>query len=188
MRVGLLGGSFNPAHEGHLHASLQALKQLKLDRVWWLVSPQNPLKPERGMARLDHRLGAARKLARDPRIIATTLEDELGTRYTVHTVAALQRHFPRVNFVWIMGTDNLVQLPRWRDWERLLRQLPVAVVARPGTALSARSSPAAQRFASARRGADARFALRRAPAIAILDGTRNMESATRLRRSQDPQG
>jgi nicotinate-nucleotide adenylyltransferase len=109
-RIGLLGGSFNPAHRGHLEISRAALKRLGLDQVWWLVSPQNPLKPERGMAPLGQRLTGARRLARDLRIRASALESALGTAYTADTVSALARRFPRCHFVWLMGADNLVQI------------------------------------------------------------------------------
>ncbi|MEE4350655.1 MAG: nicotinate-nucleotide adenylyltransferase [Pacificimonas sp.] len=130
-RIGILGGSFNPAHGGHRHISLQAMRRLGLDEVWWLVSPQNPLKEKAGMAPLAARLAYARKVARHPRIRPTALETELGTRYTVDTARALVRRFPQHRFIWLMGADNLVQLHRWRDWRRLCRTLPFAVAARP---------------------------------------------------------
>ncbi len=118
-RVGLLGGSFNPAHAGHRHISLEALKRLDLDEVWWLVAPQNPLKPARGMAPFKTRLGAAAKLADDRRIKVLDLEAQLGTHYTVDTLAALQRRFPRTRFVWLMGADNLAQIRHWRRWTEI---------------------------------------------------------------------
>jgi nicotinate-nucleotide adenylyltransferase len=181
MRIGLLGGSFNPAHEGHLHASLRALKLLGLDYVWWLVSTQNPLKAEEGMAGFAQRLAAAKTIARHPRIVVSMIEAELGTRYTVDTVAALKRRFPRITFVWIMGSDNLLQLPRWRKWEKLVEMIPLAVVARPGSVLAARTGNVARRFARALRPPDRGFAGKMPPAMAILEGPRSPESATRLR-------
>ncbi|MBV9833149.1 MAG: nicotinate-nicotinamide nucleotide adenylyltransferase, partial [Alphaproteobacteria bacterium] len=113
-RIGLLGGSFNPAHEGHVHISLEALKRLDLDEVWWLVSPQNPLKAANGMASLADRMEGARSVtATHPRLRVTDLERKLGTRYTIDTVRALRRRHPHARFVWLMGADNLRQLPRW---------------------------------------------------------------------------
>jgi nicotinate-nucleotide adenylyltransferase len=130
LRIGLLGGSFNPAHEGHRHISLIALQRLRLDAVWWLVSPQNPLKPREGMASQAERLGFAQKTARHPRIIPTDIERHLGTRYTVDTLAQLKRRFPCVRFVWLMGADNLIQITRWRRWEKIFASAAVAVFAR----------------------------------------------------------
>jgi nicotinate-nucleotide adenylyltransferase len=181
MRIGLLGGSFNPAHEGHRHASERALALLDLDSVWWLVSPQNPLKPEEGMAEFEARLAGARREARNPRIKVSGIEQELGTRFTIDTVRALKHRFPRVRFVWLMGSDNLLQLPRWRDWEELIAIVPIAVVARPGSALAARTGRVARRFARAIRAPSAGFADQTPPAIAILEGPREAQSATRLR-------
>jgi len=184
LRVGLLGGSFNPAHEGHNHASTLALKRLKLDYVWWLVSPQNPLKPERGMAEFSRRLDTARKTASHPRIKVTGIEAELGTRFTIDTVEALKRRFPHLRFVWLMGSDNLVQFPRWRRWQEMFSALPIAVVARPRTALAARVSKAATRFRNALVPPDSRLVPKRPPAWTVLDAKRNPTSATRLRASR----
>ncbi len=181
MRIGLLGGSFNPAHGGHLHASLVALKGLKLDYVWWLVSPQNPLKSERGMGGLPARLAGARTLVRDRRIIVTDIETQFGIVYTVDTLSALQHRFPRAHFVWLMGSDNLLQLPRWRRWQEILRLLPIAVVARPGSALRARTCKAVGRLGHRFRPAGSAFATSRAPSLTILDARRDPSSATRLR-------
>ena len=126
LRIGLLGGSFNPAHQGHLAISLEALKRLKLDRVWWLVSPQNPLKPSDETADLEKRLARAHKMARHPRLMVSDLEREIGTRYTVDTLGWLTRR-RRGRFVWLIGADNLLQLPQWRRWRRLVRMVPIAV-------------------------------------------------------------
>jgi nicotinate-nucleotide adenylyltransferase len=182
LRVGLLGGSFNPPHDGHVHVSKTALKKLRLDYVWWLVSPQNPLKPSRGMARFDKRLEAARRLAsRHPRMVASGIEQELGTRFTIDTLSALKRRFADTRFVWVMGSDNLVQIPRWRCWQQIFAEVPVAVVARPGSALAARRSKAATRFKSAAFPADSRFADARPPALTVIEVKLNPTSGTRLR-------
>ena len=182
LRIGLLGGSFNPPHEGHVHVSETALKKLGLDYVWWLVSPQNPLKPTRGMASFDKRLEAAARLAGvHPRMIATGIEQDLGTRFTIDTLRALKRRFPHLRFVWLMGTDNLVQIPRWRSWQQIFAEVPVAVVTRPGSALPARQSKAANRFRSAALPADSRFADAGPPALTVIEVKRNPASGTKLR-------
>ncbi len=145
-RIGLLGGSFDPAHAGHVHVTLWALRALRLDRVWWLVSPGNPLKTD-APADLSRRLAAARALVRDRRVTVTDIEARIGTRYTAETLAELQRRYPRVRFVWLMGADNLRGFHRWDRWATIMRQVPVAVLARPGEQLKAGLSPAARRFA-----------------------------------------
>jgi len=193
MRIGLLGGSFNPAHDGHLHVSEVALARLGLDRVWWLVSPQNPLKPSDGMADFRARISGAKKRAAHPDILVTGLEAELGTRYTVNTLRALKRRFAGVHFVWLMGSDNLLQIPRWRNWKEIFRLVPVAVVERPGSALSARFSTAALHFAPHRVATHDGFANRPPPAWTMIEARRNPISATRLRaeaaaRSPQPAG
>jgi nicotinate-nucleotide adenylyltransferase len=182
LRIGLLGGSFNPPHDGHVYVSAVALKKLRLDYVWWLVSPQNPLKPSRGMASFAQRLEAAQRLAgRHPRMIATGLEVALGTRFTIDSLRALKRRFPEPRFVWLMGSDNLVQIPRWRRWQEIFSQVPVAVVARPGSALPARQSKAANRFKAAAFPADSRFADLSPPAWTVIEVKRNSASGTKLR-------
>jgi nicotinate-nucleotide adenylyltransferase len=181
MRIGLLGGSFNPAHEGHFHASELALKHLQLDYVWWLVSPQNPLKGVQGMTAFDTRLAQARTFSRHPRIVVTGIESALGTRFTVDTLRALKHRFPQVHFVWLMGSDNLLQLPRWRDWQEIFVCTPIAVVARPGTALTARASKAAARFRDFYLPPDRHFCVMQTPAWTILDSKRNPASATAIR-------
>ena len=174
LRIGLLGGSFNPAHDGHLYVSETALRRLKLDYVWWLVSPQNPLKSAAGMGDLKQRLEGARQLAASyPRLIVTDLERVLGTRYTVDTIRALRRRFPQVQFVWLMGSDNLVQFSRWRRWQEIARLVPVAVVQRPGSIMAGLNAAAARRFGTAPRPMP--------PAITVIDGARNPQSATKLR-------
>ena len=131
-RIGLLGGSFNPAHGGHRRVSLFAAHALGLDAVWWLVSPGNPLKPKAGMAPLAARLASARKQARRAPIVPTAIERELGTRFTIDTLRKLKQRFPQHRFVWLMGSDNLAQFHRWRDWRGIARTMPIAVIARPG--------------------------------------------------------
>jgi len=182
LRIGLLGGSFNPPHDGHVHVSHAALKALRLDYVWWLVSPQNPLKPTRGMASFAKRLEAARALAsRHPRIVATGIENELKTQFTIDTLRALRRRFPETRFVWLMGSDNLLQIPQWRRWQAIFSEVPIAVVARPGSALAARGSKAANRFKTAAHPPDFTFADRAPPAWTVIEVKRNPASGTRLR-------
>ena len=159
-RVGLLGGSFNPAHDGHVHISQLALQRLSLDEVWWLVSPQNPLKPSDGMAPLAERLAAAREFVRHPRIRVTDWERRLGTVYTADTLPALCRRHANCQFVWLMGADNLLQMPRWKSWTDIFDAVPIAVFARPDYSLKALSGPAAQRYARFR------LAERAAPCLA----------------------
>ena len=142
-RIGLLGGSFNPAHGGHRRISLFAREALGLDAVWWLVSPGNPLKPKAGMAPLAARLTSARTQARRAPIRVTAIERELGTRYTLDTLRALRRRFPKARFVWLMGSDNLAQFHRWKRWREIARTMPIAVIARPGYESAAAASPAA---------------------------------------------
>ncbi|MDO5705784.1 MAG: nicotinate-nucleotide adenylyltransferase [Paracoccus sp. (in: a-proteobacteria)] len=142
-RIGLLGGSFDPPHEGHVHITEEALRRFGLDRVWWLVSPGNPLK-ERGPAPLADRLAAARAIMRNPRVTVTGIEAALNTRMTADTIAALQARYPEARFVWLMGTDNLVQFNRWDRWREIAGRVPIGVIARPGSRLRARLSPAAQ--------------------------------------------
>lgn len=176
MTIGLLGGSFNPAHEGHLYISEVALKRLGLSAVWWLVSPGNPLKTAASQAPYAARLARARALAAHPRIRVSDLECRLGTVYTVDTLLALKRRFAGVRFVWLMGSDNLEQFAQWRAWEEIVALVPLAVVIRPDSTLAPLKAKAMQRFARFRRRA-----LAPAPAIVILDGRRNPESATRIR-------
>jgi len=185
--IGLLGGSFNPAHRGHLEISRAALERLGLDQVWWLVSPQNPLKPERGMAPLAQRLTGARRLARGPRLRAGALESALGTVYSADTVTALARCFPRCHFVWLMGADNLVQISAWKDWETIFRTLPVAVFDRPSYSLRALAAPAARRFAGQRLPeAAARGLAGRTPPVWVFIHQRpNPQSSTRIRAGRE---
>lgn len=146
LRIGLLGGSFNPAHGGHRHISLMAMRRLRLDAVWWLVSPQNPLKSADGMAPLDRRVTMARRVVRHPRIIVTAVETELGTQFTADTLFELRLRFPGLRFVWLMGADNLIQIDQWDRWPQIFNLLPVAVFARPAYSIRALSGRAAYRF------------------------------------------
>jgi nicotinate-nucleotide adenylyltransferase len=159
--IGLLGGSFDPPHAGHVHISREALRRFGLDRVWWLVSPGNPLK-RHGPAPLPVRMAAARALLDHPRIDVTDFEARLGTRYTAETLAALRTLCPGRRFVWLMGADNLAQFHRWQDWRRIMATVPVGVLARPGQRISARLSVAAGAQAAARRAAAQSQALGRA--------------------------
>jgi nicotinate-nucleotide adenylyltransferase len=145
-RIGLLGGSFNPAHGGHRHLSMEAIRHLRLDGVWWLVSPQNPLKTSDGMAPLAERMAAARRVAHHPKLLVTDLETRLGTVYTADTLRRLTRMFPHVRFVWLMGADNLRQISRWERWHGIFETVPIAVFARPSYCLEALASVAAHRF------------------------------------------
>ena len=182
-RIGLLGGSFNPAHDGHRHISLWALRALRLDEVWWLVSPQNPLKPVAGMADLEARVTGARAMARDPRIRVGALEAALGTAYTIDTLAALRRRLPRVRFVWLMGADNLAQIHRWQGWTRIFHTIPIAVLDRPSYSLSIVTGHAARRFARHRRPGRSGRVLADAdpPAWVLLRGRRHGASASAIR-------
>ena len=145
MVVGLLGGSFDPAHEGHVHITHEALKRIALDRVWWLVTPGNPLKA-RQPAPMADRLVRARAVMHDPRVVVTGLEEALGTRTTADTIDRLRAIYPGVHFVWLMGADNLVQFHKWGRWRDILRSVPVGVLARPGAGVAARLSVAARAF------------------------------------------
>lgn len=149
MRIGLLGGSFDPAHEGHVNITEAALRAFRLDRVWWLVSPGNPLKA-RGPAPMADRIARARRLLTDPRIVVTDLEQRLGTRMTADTITGLTRICPGVRLVWLMGSDNLLQFHRWDRWREIAATVPIGVLARPGSRTAARHSVAAQVMARAR--------------------------------------
>lgn len=146
MVIGLLGGSFDPAHEGHVHITREALKRMSLDQVWWLVTPGNPLKARQPAPLADRMAQAKTVLAEHPRVKVTALEQALGTRMTADTVQRMQAVYPGVRFVWLMGADNLVQFHKWGRWRDILRAVPVGVLARPGAGVAARLSVAAQSF------------------------------------------
>jgi nicotinate-nucleotide adenylyltransferase len=183
MRIGLLGGSFNPPHLAHRAISLFAIKRLKLDRVWWLVTPGNPLKENGGLHDLDARAEAARKMADDPRIDISCLESVIGTRYTVDTVSYLRRRASGLRFVWIMGADNLAQFHRWQNWRRIASEMPIAVIDRPPQSFRALAAPAAQALARYRlpENQAGRLADQRAPAWVFLTGMKLNLSSTGLR-------
>ncbi|HVI31259.1 nicotinate-nucleotide adenylyltransferase [Phenylobacterium sp.] len=183
MRVGLFGGSFNPAHEGHAHVAETAKRRLRLDKVIWLVSPQNPLKPSHETADLAERMAGAAAVARGRDMIVSDAETRLGSQYTIDTLRALKARFPGVKFVWIMGADSLATFHRWRGWTQIMREAPVAVVSRPWISLKSRFSPAAVRFRHARLPSHRAMGLPgiRPPAWAFLFGRFNFQSSTALR-------
>jgi nicotinate-nucleotide adenylyltransferase len=187
MKVGLFGGSFNPAHDGHAHVAETALRRLGLDRVVWLVSPQNPLKDARDSAPLAERMASARAAAASaaagPAMVVSDIESRIGTRWTVDTLRALIARHPGVRFVWLMGSDNLASFHRWRGWTDIMRMVPVAVIARPGSELDSRTAPAAARFAGARVPASKARLLPylEAPAWTYLSAPLNPRSSTALR-------
>ncbi len=184
MRIGLFGGSFNPPHAAHLAATRLAMKRLRLDRVWWLVSPGNPLKEPAALPPLGERMVAARALARDPRIVVSDVEAQAGTRYTVDTLRLLRARCPGVRFVWVMGADALAEFHRWRDWRAIFRLVPVAVVDRGGlrtAPLAARAPLAFGQFRLTEHAA-ARLAGTRPPAWVFLHGLKMPLSSTRLRK------
>jgi nicotinate-nucleotide adenylyltransferase len=185
MRIGLLGGSFNPPHLAHRAISLFAIKRLKLDRVWWLVTPGNPLKDPKALHDLDRRAEAARQMARDPRIDVSCLESVIGTRYTIDTITYLRRRVSGLRLVWIMGADNLAQFHRWQDWRRIAAEVPIAVIDRPPQSFRALAAPAAQALARYRlpESEAGGLADRRAPAWVFLTGTKLSLSSTGLRNS-----
>jgi nicotinate-nucleotide adenylyltransferase len=184
MKVGLYGGSFNPAHEGHAHVAETALRRLGLDRVIWLVSPQNPLKGREETQALERRIEGVRRIANSAGMIVSDAETRAGSQYTIDTLRVLRARFPGVHFVWIMGADSLASFHRWRGWTQIMREVPVAVVSRPWIALKSRFSPAARRFAHARLPSSAARTLptRRPPAWVYLRGPLNFASSTALRR------
>ncbi|MBC8238994.1 MAG: nicotinate-nucleotide adenylyltransferase [Alphaproteobacteria bacterium] len=184
LKIGLLGGSFNPAHEGHRHISLLALKRLQLDQVWWLVSPQNPLKARMDMAPLAQRLAGARAMTRHPRIRASDLESRLGTQYTFDTLVAIRRRWSRHAFVWLMGADNLVELPRWHRWSEIVETVPMAIFNRPGQGHRALAGAAAARFAGKRVQNPAALPEAMAPAWCFLFMRLHPASSTAIRAAQ----
>ena len=184
MCVGLLGGSFDPPHQGHVNLTRHALKRFGLDCVWWLVSPGNPLKRE-GPAPLERRVAVARRVMRHPRVVITDIESRLGTRYTAMTLRRLQALYPGVRFVWLMGADNLASFHHWENWRWIMETVPVGVIARPADRIAARTSPAAARYRSARlRGREAaRLAIADPPAWCFANVPMVAISSTELRNS-----
>ncbi|PYD69946.1 nicotinate-nucleotide adenylyltransferase [Komagataeibacter swingsii] len=193
MRVGLLGGSFNPVHDGHIQLACRALRQLKLDQVWFLVSPGNPLKPVAGMAPLSQRLALVRARIHGVRgrgLLATDIESRIGTRYTVDTLRRLKQLFPHVRFVWLMGADGLAQMGRWWRWRDIVRMVPLAILPRPGYNPAALHGQVARRLARWRRPARqaGMLATCRPPAWVFLPAPQNAISATQIRASQANSG
>ncbi len=182
-QIGILGGSFNPAHRGHLHVSRQALDLMYLDEVWWMVSPQNPLKPSNGMADFDVRIQSAHTMSQDRRIRVTDIEIELGTTYTAETLKKLKQIYPKANFVWLMGADNLIQISKWKDWQDIFRTVPIAIFTRPTYTNRALAGFAAKRFARYRvsEGQVRRLSVMQAPAWSFLNIKPDAISATRVR-------
>jgi nicotinate-nucleotide adenylyltransferase len=180
--IGLLGGSFDPAHAGHVHITTTALKRFRLDRVWWMISPGNPLKAV-GPAPMVDRMQAARVLMDHPRVEVTDIEASLGTRYTADTLAALKARNPGVRFVWLMGADNLTQFHHWQDWRWIMDNVPIGVVARPGDRIAARLSKAARVYADARipgRGAHT-IGQHEAPAWSFINLPMSSQSSSAIR-------
>lgn len=189
MRVGLFGGSFNPPHAGHLHVGRMAIRRLGLHRLWWLVTPGNPLKERAGLPTLPERMAMARAMARDPRIVVTGFEAALPAPYTIETIRFLQRRLPDVRFVWIMGADGLASFHRWQAWEEIAARVPIAVIDRPGMTLKAPFAKAARVLAPARvPEVEARtLAGRQAPVWVFLHGRRSPLSSTALRQREQAQ-
>ena len=182
MTIGLLGGSFDPAHAGHVHITEMALRRFGLDRIWWLVSPGNPLKTN-GPAPLPDRIAEARHVMSDPRVVVTGIEASLGTRMTADTIKALQQIYPGVHFVWLMGADNLVQFDRWDRWQEIAARVPIGVIARPGWRMPARFSKAARMMWRTRLSEEqARFLpLAKPPAWVLINVPLNGLSSTAIR-------
>jgi nicotinate-nucleotide adenylyltransferase len=186
MRIGLLGGSFNPPHHGHRHVSVEALKRLGLDQVWWIVTPGNPLKSHKGLPPLAERMAAAIEVSAHPNIVVAGFEAGLGTPYTAGTLAYLKQRYPAVRFVWLMGADNLAQIHRWRQWQSIFAAMPVAVLDRPGWRHKAIASPAGS-FLRGRRLPErsARgLALAKPPAWTFLSIPLSHLSSTELRQQR----
>ena len=183
LRIGLLGGSFNPAHDGHRQASLTALKRFGLDQVWWLVTPGNPLKDNRALPRLAGRIAQARQVARHPQIAVTGIEARLGTRFTAETLAQIKMRYPGVRFVWLMGSDNLAQFHHWQNWRGIARMMPMGVIDRPGTTHRAVRSRAGVALGRWRLDESDGLLLptEPAPAWLFLHGRRSHASSTALR-------
>jgi nicotinate-nucleotide adenylyltransferase len=180
-RIGLFGGTFDPAHDGHAHVAETALRRLGLNKIIWLVSPQNPLKPR--SADLKQRMASAARFAHGPSMIVSDVESRIGSAYTIDTLRALKARFPGVYFVWIMGADNLSSLHHWRGWSQIVHEAPMAVIARPGSAIRSRLAPAAVRYAGRRLHSRQarRLALTPAPAWLYMREPLNFSSSSAIR-------
>ncbi|MCM2294344.1 nicotinate-nucleotide adenylyltransferase [Allorhizobium sp. BGMRC 0089] len=185
MVVGLFGGSFNPPHHGHALVAEIALRRLRLDKLWWMVTPGNPLKNHGELAPLAERIAACEALLHDPRITVTAFEKRLGTSYTAHTLSQVKQRNPHVHFIWIMGADNLRSFHHWQNWQTIACTFPIAVIDRPGATLSYLSSTMAHRFGRARIDESDAGVLwqRKAPAWTFIHGPRSTLSSTALRKS-----
>lgn len=187
-RIGLMGGTFNPPHAGHATCAVTALRRLKLDQLWWMVTPGNPLKRGEDLPSLAQRMAASRQFAADPRIRVTGFEAALGSSYTYETLRYLTRRLPGVHFVWVMGADNLAGFHRWQEWRQIARLVPMAIVDRPGWRLAALASPAAASLSRYRvpESFAARLALMPPPAWSLLSTRLSEASSTSLRRRLEP--
>jgi nicotinate-nucleotide adenylyltransferase len=187
MRIGLQGGSFNPPHAGHRAVALEAIARLRLDAVWWVVTPGNPLKDTHGLPPLGQRIALCREVSDHPKIKVTGLEAALGTVYTAKTLAFLVQRFPRVRFVWLMGADNLATIHLWHDWQQIFLTMPVAVLNRPGLRYRALASPAAKTFRNVRLPVEAASLLPDTvpPAWCFLPGPHVPVSSSRLRQARE---
>ncbi|RKF12912.1 nicotinate-nucleotide adenylyltransferase [Roseovarius spongiae] len=180
--VGLLGGSFDPPHAGHVHITREALRRFGLGAVWWLASPGNPLK-DRGPAPMARRLAAARAITRRPDVHVSDVEAQIGSRHTAQTLRALRAACPRVRFVWLMGADNMAQFDQWQDWRQIMEMVPIGVLARPGARAAARSSRMARLYAAHRLPAaqSRRLAMMEPPAWCFINVPMLAISSTQLR-------
>lgn len=185
-KIGLLGGSFDPPHEGHVHITRWALRRFRLDEVWWLISPGNPLK-DRGPAKMSKRIEAAEAIIPDRKVTVTDIEAHLGTRYTADTLREMKKRYPAARFTWLMGADNLIQFHLWDDWRWIMEQFPIGVLARPGAQVKAGMSPAARRYRRWRlaRTAASRLPTKKAPAWALMTGAMSPASSTEIRQRGD---
>ncbi len=187
LKIGLLGGSFNPAHAGHRLISTIAIKRLKLDYVWWIVTPGNPLKDNRALPSQETRMVEAQKIANHPRIKITGFESQINTRYSYNTIMYLKHHCPNIKFVWLMGADNLKSFHKWQNWRGIANEMPIAVIDRPNSTLKAISSKAAQNLQKYRIKEHKApiLAMLQAPAWVFLHGKRSSLSSTDLRKRKD---
>ena len=189
MAVGLFGGSFNPPHAGHVLLAEIALRRLRLDQLWWIVTPGNPLKSHKELMPLKERIAACEKLAEDPRVKVTAFEAAHHIRYTADTLALVKRKNPDVNFVWLMGADGLKNFHLWQRWQKIALTFPIAVIDRPGSTLSYMSSTLAKTFDYARTDEEdaPRLARMKAPAWTFIHGSRSSLSSSAIRREGNPQ-
>ena len=184
-KIGLLGGSFNPAHDGHLEISQIALDVLRLDQVWWMVSPGNPLKDKNDMAPFCERFSSAENIAKDPNIIVTDIESEMDTQFTIDTLKGLKTKFPKTSFIWLMGADNLAQFDQWKDWKEIANTVPFAIFNRPSYSSANETSVAATELKDYRIESSEAHTLYnlKPPAWVYYQKTDNPLSSTEIRRN-----